>query len=332
MRILITGGTGFIGSRLALHCLGEGHQVLALGRPEDPPQPEIENAEEVQAAGGEVRAVHMTDRESLASAAEGRDLVFHMAATQHEMNVPDRVFRDVNAEGVRALMESCIDAGVSRIVHGSTIGVHGDGAPEPIRETSPLEPTNIYDVTKKEGEEIARTYEDRIETVILRIGETYGAGDRRLLKLFRGIRKRKFFLIGPGRNLHQPIHIQDLITALMLSATKPEAAGTTMLMAGPEALTTREMAQTVARVLDTKLLPVRAPMSLFLCSAFVLEKTLRPLGIQPPLHRRRMNFFRLNLAFSMDRAKEVLGFEPVVRFEEGARMTADWYREKGLLD
>lgn len=331
MRILITGGTGFIGSRLALELLGRGHEVLVLGRPGAAPTAEKENADELRSAGGGVRAIDVNDVEGLAEAVRDREIVYHFAAVQHEMNVPDSAFRRVNVEGVRSLVEACIEAGVRRFVHGSTIGVHGDGSTEPIAEDSPLEPTNVYDVTKKEGEAAARSLSERIEIVILRIGETYGPGDRRLLKLFRGIQRGRFFLIGSGKNLHQPIYVDDLVDGLVLAAEHERAPGQTMLMAGPEAITTRRMAETVAQALGTRLVRWRAPMSVFLAIAFVLETALRPLGIQPPLHRRRMNFFRLNLVFRMDHAKEIMGFAPHTRFEEGALLTAAWYREKGLI-
>lgn len=332
MRILITGGTGFIGSRLALRLLGKGHEVEALGRPGKAPDAEEASAAEIRAAGGAVRAVPLDDYETISPVVANRDVVFHLAATQHEMNVSDQAFRAVNVEALRILMQACSNANVSRFVHGSTIGVHGDGAPELISEDSALAPGNIYDVTKKEGEDVVRSLSDSMETVILRIGETYGPGDHRLLKLFRGIQKRRFFLIGKGSNLHQPIYVDDLLDAMLLAAEHPGAVGETMLMAGPEILSTRQMAEAVAQTVGIPLVPVRAPMSLLLAVAFILEKTLRPIGIQPPLHRRRMNFFRLNLTFSMDHAKDVLGYEPQIRFQEGAQLTAKWYRDTGLLD
>jgi nucleoside-diphosphate-sugar epimerase len=65
--------------------------------------------------------------------------------------------------------------------------------------------------------------------------------------------------------------------------------------------------------------------------AFLMEKTLKPLGIQPPLHRRRLDFFRKSFYFSRTKPSQVLGFEPQTSFSEGVRKTAKWYKENGYL-
>ena len=332
MKILITGGSGFIGSRLALHARAAGHAVVATGRTQSVPGPEAENIQELAEAGIEIRGIDMTDRAGLAAVAAGCDVVFHLAATQHEMNVPDSVFLGINVGGTRELIDVCIEAGVGRFVYGSTIGVHGEGYAGVIDENTPTNPGNIYDRSKTEAETIAREHADRIDMSIVRIGETYGPADRRLLKLFRGIQRRRFFHLGPSQNLHQPIYIDDLIEGLWMAATREEALGQTMLMAGPQALSTVAMVDAISRAVDVPRLRVRAPLSLFMTAAFCMEKTLRPLGIQPPLHRRRMNFFTLNWEFSMEHPKRLLGYEPKIEFEQGAQKTGDWYRERGLID
>ena len=332
MKVLITGASGFIGSRLALHARAAGHDVVGTGRAEGSPEAEVQNIAELAEAGIVVRGVDMLDEEALAAALEGCDTVFHLAAKQHEMNVPDQVFRDVNVDGTRRLLELSEKAGVRRFVYGSTIGVHGEGSSGVIDENTPIDPQNIYDVTKTEAEELARSFAGRVGVSCVRIGEAYGPGDRRLLKLYRGIQRGRFFLIGPSRNLHQPIYVDDLVEGLWMAATREEAVGQTMLMAGPNALTTRAMAEIIGGVVGKPLLRVRAPLSLFLATAFCMEKTLRPLGIQPPLHRRRMNFFTLNWEFSMEHPKQLMGFEPRIQFDEGAARTGEWYRQRGLLD
>jgi nucleoside-diphosphate-sugar epimerase len=327
MHVLITGGTGFIGSRLALSCLAQGRQVTVLGQANT--AAEAGNIAELNARGVRVVNASVTDPAALSDAMRGTELVFHLAASQHEMNVPDAHFRQVNVEGTRQVLETAIGYGVRRVVHGSTIGVYGsaDGV---IDEETPCRPDNIYGVTKLEGEVLALSFGDRIEVVAARIPETYGPGDRRLLKLFRAIERRRFVNIGPGTNLHHPMYVDDLTAALLALAQHPEAAGKVFLLAGKEAVTTSEMVAAVAAAVEVPVPRVRLPLPPLLGVATLMELALRPLGIQPPLHRRRMDFFRKSFSLRPTRAA-VLGILPQTGFREGARATAAWYRGAGLL-
>lgn len=329
MKILITGATGFIGSRLTLRCLEDGHSVRVLGQNRNPA--EARNVGLLEERGAEVVIASVTERESLDRAHEGIEIVFHLAAAQHEANVPDQHFRDVNVEGTRNMLEASVAAGVRRFVHGSSIGVYGWTAKGPVADDSPLEPDNIYGVTKLAGEEVVRSFGDRIPWVILRISEVYGPGDRRLLKLFRGVQKGKFPMIGKGENLHHLIYIDDLIDGLLKSGEDENAVGKTFVLAGPAAVTTRDMVSAVARELGARPPRWRIPMTPMLLAARATEGILRPLGVQPPLHPRRMNFYRKSFSFSMEEARDAIGFSPRVGLEEGVRATARWYAEENLL-
>jgi nucleoside-diphosphate-sugar epimerase/2-polyprenyl-3-methyl-5-hydroxy-6-metoxy-1,4-benzoquinol methylase len=327
MRVLITGGTGFIGSRLTEVCRRAGHEVTALGQANTPA--EAANVERLERAGARVVNASVADPDALEPALAGAEVVFHLAAAQHEMNVPDAHFRRVNVEGTRNVLDAALRQGVRRVVHGSTIGVYGsvDGV---IDEDTPCRPDNIYGVTKLEGERLALSYGDRVELVVVRIPEAYGPGDRRLLKLFRAIERGKFINIGPGQNLHHPMYVDDLTAALLSLALHPEAPGKVFLLAGREAVSTNDMVVAVAAAVDTAAPKLRLPLAPLLGVATLMEVTLRPLGIQPPLHRRRMDFFRKTFSLRPTRAAE-LGIVPHTSFREGARATAEWYRAAGLL-
>jgi len=200
-----------------------------------------------------------------------------------------------------------------------------------IDEESDVRPDNIYGVTKLEGEKAVLSFKDNLPVVIIRISETYGPGDRRLLKLFRGIDKNRFFMIGKGHNIHHLIFVQDLIDGFYLAAESPEAVGEIFTLAGREPLTTTEMIGTIAAVLGKRIPRWRLPLLPFVMTAAVMEAVLRPMGIQPPLHRRRMDFFRKSFLFSQSKSSEVLGFAPKVSFYDGVKATAEWYRQKRLL-
>lgn len=327
-RALITGGTGFIGSRLALHCRKAGQDVLVLGQANTPAEEDNRNL--LVREGIEVDLVSMADRDRLADRVRDRDVVYHLAAAQHEANVPDQHFRDVNVEGTRRLLDVCVESGVRRFVHGSTIGVYGskEGL---IDETTSTAPDNIYGVTKLEGERLVLSYGDRLPVVAIRISETYGPGDHRLLKLFRAIDKGMFFVIGSGRNLHHLVYVDDLVRGMVRASEAEGAPGEVFLLAGERPSTTREMVDTIAAALGKRVPPWRVPLFPFTVAAYVLERVLRPLGIQPPLHRRRLDFFKKSFTLSSDKAGRILGYSAEVDFRTGAAATADWYREHGLL-
>lgn len=328
MNVLITGGTGFIGSRLALRCAARGDGVRVLAR--ENTDAEASNREALEAAGVEVFIDSVTDPQAVRGALVGIDVVFHLAATQHEMNVPDEKFRSVNVEGTRNVLEAAERAGVRRMVHGSTIGVYG--RPRGVLdEASPVEPDNIYGVTKLEGERLALSWSDRVPVVAIRIPEVYGPGDRRLLKLFRAIDRGAFFMIGSGRNLHHLIYVDDLVDGLLAAAESPDTPGELFVLAGPEPVSSNRMARAIAEALEARLPRFRAPLWPFAVLATVLEFTLRPIGVQPPLHRRRLDFFRKSFELSTEKARTTFGFAPSVNFEQGARRTAKWYRDQELL-
>ncbi len=329
MKVLVTGGTGFIGSRLVQRCKQRGDDVVILSQVNT--QAEKENAQELESQGFSIVNGSVIDKEKVLQAVSGCSVVFHLAAAQHEANVPDQHFWDVNVEGTRNLLDASIESGVQRFVHGSTIGVYGVEIQGEINEASPLKPDNIYGVTKKAGEELVLSYQDKLPVSAVRISETYGPGDRRLLKLFKGIKNRRFFVIGEGENKHQLVYVDDLIDGLFAASEREEALGEVFVVAGSEKLTTNDMVDTIADVVQVKKLAFKAPMWPFYLLAVLMEKTLRPLGIQPPLHRRRLDFFKKTLYFSPDKSSSLLGFEAKTSFRKGAELTADWYKKQNLL-
>lgn len=329
MTILITGGTGFIGSRLALDCAARGETVRILAK--------INNANEqtgydaLKEAGVELMDGDVCRAADAEKAMDGVKTLYHLAAAQHEANVDDDYFRRINVEGTRSILDAAVKAKVERVVHGSTIGVYGMADEGPVHDRTPLFPDNIYGQTKLEGEHLARSYDDRLKLAIVRISETFGPGDYRLLKLFKGIKSKKFFMVGKGDNLHHPVYIDDLIEGLRAAATAEDAIGETVVVAGPRAVTTKDMVEGISQALETDKPKITVPLPALMGAAMVIETVCKPVGIQPPLHRRRMNFFIKSFRFTGDDAREKLGFQPKITFAEGARRTAKWYQDTGLL-
>ena len=329
MKLLVTGGTGFIGSRLALDAHRGGHQVVVAGQLNS--AAERQRAQELADAGIGIEQGALQDLSFARRVADGCEAVIHLAAAQHEANVADRYFFDVNVNGTRTLLEASRLAGVSRFVYGSTIGVYGEYRGQALDENTPPQPMNVYGRSKLEAEGVVGSYRDQLATCIVRISETYGPGDFRLLKLFRAIDGGRFFMIGSGLNRRQAIHVADLVRGLMQATVSPTAIGETFVMAGQEIMTTCEMVQSVASALGRRPPRWRAPLWPFLAAAVAMEYTLKPMGINPPLHRRRLDFFRKSFVLSSAKAHRLLNFSPTVGFAAGTVDTATWYRANRYL-
>jgi dihydroflavonol-4-reductase len=328
-RIYLTGGSGFIGCQLARYAVERGYPVTVSTAVNN--DTERRRVASLERSGVRVTVVRLDDEAALARSLAGHEVVIHLAAAQHEAEAPESHFRRVNVEGTRALLESSVRAGVRRFVHGSTIGVYGAARDGVLDETSPLAPDNSYGRTKAEAEHLVRSFAPRIETSIIRISETYGPADLRLLKLFRAIERGRYVTLGAGTNEHQLIYVDDLAEGLLAAARSREAVGETFVLAGEEPVTTDAMAQAIAAALGQSRAPAHAPLWPFALGALLCEALCKPLRVKPPLNRRRLDFFRKSFRFSTAKARERLAFEPHVAFAEGARRTAEWYRANGLL-
>jgi nucleoside-diphosphate-sugar epimerase len=329
MKILVTGASGFIGCRLTELLSGLGHDLVATGRAET----DVERArtERLRKIGVTVREGSLLDDGFATSLTTGREVIIHLAAAQHEGNVPDSYFRDINVAGTRKLIDAAAAARARRFVYGSTIGIYGSAANGELDENSAPRPENIYAQTKLEAERVVAQYADRIETCTARISETYGPGDFRLLKLFRAIDRGAFVMLGSGENVRQVIHVDDLSMGLLLTAEHAAAVGETFVLAGRDVMTTRTMVAQIAGALGRRPPRWRIPVWPFRAAAAVFEATLRPIGIQPPLTQRRLDFFTKSFVFSTAKYRRVLGFAPQISFPAGAATTAQWYRENGYL-
>ena len=218
-------------------------------------------------------------------------------------------------------------------MHCSTVGVHGDVEHPPANEDAPLKPGDVYQETKLEGERLAREAGERqgVEVVIVRPSGIYGPGDRRLLKLFRGVARRRFPFLGSGEIYYHLTHIDDLVEGFRLCGSHPAAAGRTYILAGAEVTTLNDLVALIAEAAGVKPPSVHLPVWPFWMAGAACEAVCVPLGIEPPIYRRRVDFYTKSRAFDITRARQEIGYAPQVGLREGIARTLAWYRGSGWI-
>jgi nucleoside-diphosphate-sugar epimerase len=323
----VTGGGGFLGSWLAACLCRSGEPVRILARRSDVPA-------RARRSGIEIRVGDVRDAAAVRDAVEGCRHVYHVAALFRDEGRPAREYWDVNVEGTRNVLEAAAAADVERVVHCSTVGVHGPVDRPPAHEDDPFAPDHVYEETKAEAERLALEYHraGRVPVTVVRPTGIYGPGDLRLLKMFRLIQLGRFPIFGDGRAFTHLIYVTDLVQGLSVAARHPAAPGRCFFVGGPRPVSVNELCAGVARTLGVPPPEWRLPAVPLLMLAAVVEDASKLVGIKPPIYRRRVQFFTKNRAYDISRAREELGFEPRVALADGLRRTAAWYRRRGLID
>jgi dihydroflavonol-4-reductase len=325
VRDLVTGATGFTGGHLARGLAARGHSVRALVR-------DAARARDLEAAGIQLSVGDIRDPRALEAAMTGVETIYHIAAVYRQAGTSRDTYHVVNAEAVGWIVEAAARAGVRRLVHCSTVGVHGHVARPPADEDAPLRPADVYQVTKLEGERIAREAGARlgVEVTIVRPTGIYGPGDRRLLKLFRGV-VRGYPILGRGEIYYHLTYIDDLVEGFRLCGEQPAASNRTYILAGGEVTTLNALVALVADVAGVRPPRLHLPVWPFWVAGALCEAVCVPLGLEPPIYRRRVEFYTKSRAFDIARARREIGYAPRVGLREGIGRTLDWYRQRGWL-
>lgn len=327
MRIFVTGSTGFTGAALVKRLLQDGHSVAGLDK-----QKGLIDDELVR-LGADLTYASVTDRDAVARCSQGAEVVMHLAAAFREIGVSDDLYKDVNVQGTRVVVEETIKAGARKLIYCSTQGVHGHIKSPPGDENSPIAPADYYQKTKYEGEEIVRSYQDRgIEFTILRPTAIYGPGDPgRFMMIYRRVKKGVFPMFGRGQTFYHPVYIDNLVDAFVLAMAPKVGAGEAYVIGDEEYFPIEDLVVRVGRAIGVDVRVPHYPILPLIVAGHMCEKICKPLGIVPPIFPRRVDWFRQVRAFCIDKAKRDLGYQPRVGIDEGLRLTGGWYSEHGYI-
>ena len=327
--VLVTGANGFTGSYVCKHLVQRGDHVRALVRKTS--NLALLQGIEVEPVYGDL--ANGSIRDTLAASLKGVETIYHIAAVYRTEGVPKKYFWDVHVDGTRHLLEAAQRSNVSRFVHCSTVGVQGEIKNPPATEEAPYAPGDLYQESKVDGEKLARRFfqEQKLPGVVVRPVGIYGPGDTRFLKLFKFIYNSKFRMLGSGKVLYHMTYVDDLARGILLAGEKKAAIGEVFTIGGNGYLTLAELVERVAAALNVPAPRKRFPVWPVWFAGLLCEIACRPFGIEPPLYRRRVEFFIKDRAFDISKAKRLLGYEPQVDLDTGLRLTADWYRAQNLL-
>lgn len=328
----MTGSDGFIGSHLIARLLDRGIEVRALVRRGLATRRHSRNGDGSQNGSVGVQRFRgdVLDAPALERASAGCDVVFHCAAGGTSLLESRRI----NVEGTRHVIEAAARAGIRRVVHLSSMAVHGYRLPAVLTEECPLvSRSDAYAVSKAEGERAAFELgaARNVEVVALRPTLVYGPRAAFwLMSYFERTKNEQVALINGGTGLANLVWIDDLVDAMLAGWKVPEAAGEAFLISGAHPVTWREYITGFARMCG-KPTPPSVPAWRAVCELQVLrvygaltQRPRRLFGMDLVLMRQRT-------AVSIEKARRVLGYAPAFSFEDGMRACEVWLRRQGLL-
>lgn len=320
--VLITGANGFIGSHLAERLSAEGARVRGLVRHESRFTRHV-----FDPFIGDV-----VDTDAVRRAVEGCDAIIHCAAMQTERaRLAD--YCRVNVEGTLNVLRAARAANVARVIHLSTINVHGVPPPPNVHADSPLVfAGDFYSRSKAEGERAAWEFAHahHIALTVIRPGCTYGPRSYAwTLKPIERLRRKRPVLIDDGNGICNAIYIDNLVDLILFALKNESAIGHAFIGTEGRGVTWREFYGAYARIVGARVFGMPRAVALALTSLF--EWLARVDGYPPRLARASVEFYSHRVVFDIEKSKRLLGYTPRVSFEEGIARTRAWLTANGYV-
>ena len=335
MKVLVTGAGGFIGGYLLEKLLAAGHAVRGLAL-DEADATRIRRAGDVDVAFGDIR-----DIESLRSALEGTDAVFHLAARVSDWGTWPQ-FEAVSVQGTRNTLQAAAEAGVGRFLLFSSTAVYprlAKGAP-PLDETAPYagpdNPWGLYGRSKILAEQEALRYqrERRLGVTIIRPVSVYGPGDHTFFpRIIRYLRGPTAAWVGDYDPLVPFLYVTDAAEGALAAGTSERAIGQVYTLGPQREFHMREFIGAICHELDIRPPRFSAPYAVASAVARLSEGWARLVRAREPPSLTRTSVFIMtqDQRYDVSKAQRELAWQSQVSMEEGVRLTAQWVRSAGLL-
>jgi len=324
-QVLVTGAGGFIGRHLVDRLLRGKCGVRALVRPRAG-RPDW--GQKVNVVEGDVQ-----DFQAMKLATVGVDTVFHLAGRAHalsEVHQDEAVYRSVNVEGSRHVLEGVIAGGARRFVFFSSVKAMGEEAPGCLDESCDARPATAYGRSKLAAEHLVLDYGKRsgLHVACLRLPLVYGPGNKgNLFQMISAI-DRGFFppLPDPG-NRRSMVHVSNVVEAAMLAATSPAANGQRYLVTDARAYSTRELYDMICRGLGKPIPRWHLPLGMLQTLGRVGDVIGRIRGRRFLFDSDALGKLIGSAWYSSEKLSRELGFRPAITFEQALPEMIAWYRE-----
>lgn len=327
MKVLVTGGTGFIGSHMVELLIRKGHDVVCLVRDESSLK---------HLHGMAVRTVGIGQLRTELSEENHVDVVMHLAGATRGVDYDS--YRTANVGLTSLLLELCSARQdcepLTRFVLVSSQAAAGPCRSDamPVTEADAGEPISLYGRSKLEAEQIAHTFSGCLALTVIRPPTVFGPRDRDVLGVFQCARFRVApCLAGPDRSV-SIIYVEDLVDGILTAALSPRAVGQTYFLANPEPVVWREFCVRVARVMGYRAVPVPIPLAAMKLAARAGDLVGKVSGAATLFRSEKLEEMKqIAWVCSAEKALRELNWQAATPLDEAIAKTAEWYKTHGWI-
>lgn len=321
---IVTGGSGFLGSHLIEALVARGEEVRALVR-------NTSKIDHLKHLGVELVYSDLSDVQSLRKATQGVERVYHCAALVADWGSWE-TFHAANVIGVSNLLEAALDAGVSKFIHVSSTDVYGH--PDyPAGESAPYRLRGWqYGDTKIEGERLVWSYYHKhdLPVTVVRPVSIYGPRSASLvLEIVELLKSGSMVHIGKGRQPAGLAYVTNVVDVLISAADSESSVGQAYNASDGLDITWRQYVERLAKFAGVPNPRIVIPYRMAYLAGWMMEKAYGALHIKarPLLTRMAVELLGTDQGFSINKARQELGYEPKVDFEEGMHRVEVWLRQ-----